>query len=288
MKRHLFARTLLATFLGWTLLTGCSDSLTGIDETEPRTHTTVDEAPLRLRMAAVGTTTAAGKLQGAITIDEAKILLKTIKFTPLVESDSSREFKTGMVAVTLNPDGLAHDVAVGAVPPNTYKRVTFKIHKPEDHETPPDPDFKEGTSGDQRFSVIVRGTKDGQPFTLKIRKSMDQRVELVPPLVITDSTTSVTVTLTTDLSSWFVDEDGRMLDPLNPADHDDIADAVKDSFRAESHVENGRSDDNGDDNGDDHGDDNGDHGDHNETELEVRLQTTGADPLASGKAKYEA
>jgi hypothetical protein len=175
---------------------------------------------------------APAKGQSAVVIDEAKLLLKNINFTPMSDDGTGRAFKTGMIAVNLRLDGQANDIAVGSIPPDVYKRVTFKIHKPEDHETPPDPDFKEGTSGRQRFSVIVRGTKDGAPFELKIRKSMDQRVALSPPLVIDETTAAGNVTLLADLSTWFVDANGRELDPLNPEDQDAIAEAVKNSFRA--------------------------------------------------------
>ncbi len=172
------------------------------------------------------------KSQSAIVVDEAKLLLKNVKFTPLSDDSTGHEFKTGKIAVNLRLDGEPTEIGVGAVPADVYKRITFKIHKPEDDETPPDPEFKEGTSGQQRFSVIVRGTKDGMPFELKIRKSMDQRVDLVPPLVIDETTGDVNVTLLTDLSAWFVGKDGRALDPMNPADEDEIADAMKASFRA--------------------------------------------------------
>ncbi|GIV58157.1 MAG: hypothetical protein KatS3mg042_1070 [Rhodothermaceae bacterium] len=214
LGRYTLALSLLVLTLG---LTACDSDPNG------------DTPQVTLRIAAEN---APAKGQSAIVIEEAKLLLKNIKFTPVSDDSTGREFKTGMIAVTLNLDGQPNEIAVGTVPPDTYKRITFKIHKPEDDETPPDPDFKEGTSGDQRFSVIVRGSKDGQPFTLKIRKSMDQRVELVPPLVIDETTGDINVTLLADLSRWFVDEQGRGLDPLNFDHHDAIADAIKDSFRA--------------------------------------------------------
>lgn len=142
------------------------------------------------------------------------------------------EFKTESFVVNLDPSGTANTVAVGEVPPGTYKRITFKIHKPEDREPIPDPDFREGTSGDQRFSVIVEGQRDGVPFELKVRSSMDQRLDLSSALVLDGTEGEVSVTLQADVADWFVDEDGTALDPLDPNDHDAIADAIKRSFRA--------------------------------------------------------
>ena len=168
------------------------------------------------------------KADAAIQVETAKLLLKTVKFT---EGDGPEEveYKTESFVVSLDPAGTASTVAVGEVPAGTYKRINFNIHKPEDSEPIPDPAFREGTSGDRRFSVIVEGKRDGVPFVLKVRKSMDQRIDFAPPLELTGST--VTVTLVADVANWFVDEAGRGLDPLNPDHHDAIAEAIKRAFR---------------------------------------------------------
>jgi hypothetical protein len=172
----------------------------------------------------------AAKTNGNLVVEEALLLLKSIKFTE-EDDDEEEEFRTGSFVVNLDLTGQANPVVVSEVPAGTYKRVTFQIHKPEDHEIPPDPAFREGSSGQQRYSVIVRGQVDGQPFTLKVRESIQQRIDLFPPLVVSDST-AVVVTLQADLNRWFVDEDGQPLDPRVEDDADEIADAIKDSFRA--------------------------------------------------------
>jgi len=175
---------------------------------------------------------AAGARGGAlVTVDEVKLLLKTIKFTR-VEDDEALDFRSEMVAVTLDLGGAANSVAVADLPPDSYKRITFVIHKPEETEPIPDPEFRDGPSGNQRYSVIIRGTADGEPFELKIRESIQQRLELEPPLVVEEGSGAIKVTLLADVEAWFVAEDGQPLDPRREDDADEIADRIEDTFRA--------------------------------------------------------
>jgi len=211
-------RLLLASLLLAFGLAGCDSS--GVDAT--------DGVRTELRFRAV--TSGVGKSAGHVKVDEAKILVKTVQFN--AEDGEEYEFKTESFVVNLDLTGQANTVAVGTVPPGAYERITFKIHKPEDNEAVPDPEFKEGTSGDQRFSVIVKGRVEGEAFVLKVRKSIRQRTEFSPPFVIGEGDDAVTVTLLADVGSWFIGEDGEALDPRVENDADAIADAIKDSFRA--------------------------------------------------------
>ena len=60
--------------------------------------------------------------------------------------------------------------------PGAYKRLAFMIHKPEANEAVPDPVFREGIRGDQRFSVVVSGRVEDDPFVRTLRHAMRQRV----------------------------------------------------------------------------------------------------------------
>lgn len=186
---------------------------------------------MRVGTTPLAATAAAARGGALVTVDEVKLLLKTIKFTR-VEDDEALDFRSEMVAVTLDLSGATKSVAVADLPPDAYKRITFVIHKPEETEPIPDPEFRDGPSGNQRYSVIIRGTVDGEPFELKIRESIQQRVELEPPLVIEEGSGAIKVTLLADVEAWFVSEDGRPLDPRREDDADEIADRIDDTFRA--------------------------------------------------------
>ena len=113
--------------------------------------------------------------------------------------------------VHLDLTGRASTVLVGAVPPGAWERLTFTIHKPDDDEAVPGPDFKAGSRGNQRFSIIVRGAIEATPLVLTVRDSMRQRVAFSPPVRV---------------------RQGEALDPRRDEDVEAIAGAIKVSFRA--------------------------------------------------------
>ena len=165
-----------------------------------------------------------------VQLDSVKILLKTIQFHSEDEGDSL-DFKTEPQILNLALDGSVNTLHAADIPLGTYNKVSFRIHKPEDDEDPGDPDFKEGTSGNERFCVVIDGTYEGTAFTFKSRRSTKQRVDIDPPLVIDEEGLEVNVTLTVDVNSWFMDEDGNPLNPLEEGDEDEIDDAIRRSFR---------------------------------------------------------
>ncbi|MDX1670742.1 MAG: hypothetical protein R3211_00270 [Balneolaceae bacterium] len=167
---------------------------------------------------------------GHVTITAAKFLLKEIEFSSDLNDDGlpddSLDFETDMVVVNLSLDGTLNEIIVKEIPPRRYDEVEFEIHKPEDFETPPDPDFKEGTSGDQRFSVIIEGTFNQQSFTYKSRVNMSQEHEFATPLLVEEGQ-EVNVTLLVDISQWFVDANGNDLDPTDPNNASEIDESIE-------------------------------------------------------------
>lgn len=210
------------------LLTGCDS--TGADG---------NQAKLSLSFLATNSSQASQKQQvlvqnDHVTITEAKMLIRRIEFKNDLEddgiADDSLDFQTDPMVVILNLDGNVNELAVTEVQPGSYDEIEFDVHKPEDMETPPDSDFRIGDSGDERFSIIISGTYNGENFTYRSNENMDQELELATPLVITEDTESINVTLRVDLSNWFVDENGNPLDPFSIDNASDIDDSIERSF----------------------------------------------------------
>ena len=109
-------------------LAGCDSSGIDIDSTV-RTE-------LRVRASFF----EAAKTAAQVEIEEAKLLIQTVQFS--AEDGEDYTFNTASFVVDLDLTGRASKVLVGAVPPGAWERLTFKIHKPEDDEAVPDPDFK--------------------------------------------------------------------------------------------------------------------------------------------------
>lgn len=163
-----------------------------------------------------------------IVLTKVKILIRDLKLKVISGVDSCN-VRTGVFVVTLNMDGTVTEIALADVPAGTYKSAKFEIHKLEDSETPPDPDFFEANNDSSRYSIIVEGTYLENNFIYKSRKSVHQRTEFDEPIEIVDG--SVTnITLVVNPNDWFL-KDGESLDPTDLRNESDIDNLIKDSFK---------------------------------------------------------
>ncbi len=94
-------------------------------------------------------------------IQGVKLLLRDIKIKHQSQVNDL-QIKTGPMVVNLNLEGKTTEFTASEIPAGTYNRVRFKIHKIEDSETPPDPEFKEGLESSKRYSIIVKGLLNGE------------------------------------------------------------------------------------------------------------------------------
>ncbi len=130
------------------------------------------------------------------------------------EDDDCEEFSTGPMILELPMDGsVDHVVTINNVPADTYDEVEFEIHKPEDN-TAEDLEFIRANPDFERVSIRVEGTFDGSPFTYVTDLNEDQEYNLVPPLVV-DGTEAVNLTLSIDVTTWFVAPGGSLVDPTS-------------------------------------------------------------------------
>ncbi|HEY6436700.1 MAG TPA: hypothetical protein VIY47_08920 [Ignavibacteriaceae bacterium] len=173
-----------------------------------------------------------------LTLDTVKILLRDVKLKNESEDDDGDgidhqgeevSVKVGPFVVCLNLNGVTTDFAVSNISPGTYNEIKFKIHKLEASETPPDPEFEEGDDNSLRYSVIVKGMYNSNPFIYKSRKSAHQKINLKTPLVV-EPNTLTNLTITVDPYTWFTN-DGEILDPTNLANENDIDNNIKESFK---------------------------------------------------------
>jgi hypothetical protein len=160
-----------------------------------------------------------------LAITSAKVLLKKITFVR-EQADDSVEIVAGPVVANIRLDGQTTTLVVTTIPPGLYDRVRFIVHKPEDSEPLPDPEFRTGASGGERYSVIVTGFYLDTPFTYRSRESARLEVEFSSPLVVPE-TGIVNMTLLVDPYLWFTDGD-LVFDPFNESAR--IDDRIKRSF----------------------------------------------------------
>lgn len=224
MKPHwktlVAAGVFAAAALALVFFAGC-----GSDPASPDTTGVTGNLLLNVRVAR----TAASGPPAAVTLSSAKVLLKHITFGD-ARSEDSADVRTGPYAVTLDLTGGGTAVAAARVRPGIYDRLRFRLHKPEDAEPIPDPEFREGQSGDLRYSVVVRGAVDGVPFVYKSRESATMDLGLPVPITVGEQGT-VSVTLLVDPNTWFL-AGGRTLDPARSGDRELIDENIKRSFEA--------------------------------------------------------
>ena len=126
------------------------------------------------------------------------------------DGDDECEFKGGPFIVDLSLDGNT-TVTTENVPPGTYDSFRFKI---DDLEGDSEDNASEKTKAPDllaqmrtaypdfpaRASMVVKGTQNGQPFTVYFRSKLKIRQAISPPLVV-PGTQALTVKI--DPSEWF-------------------------------------------------------------------------------------
>lgn len=193
-------------------MNSCKDAVT------PLTHT-VD-------FSAVATDDSVGDV-GILTLEWVKILVKDIKFN-ITGTSTETNFKTGSFYIFFNTFSNQNSVFLvtsAAVTPATYDKVKFEIHKLENNEPVPDPDFADSLG---RYSVVVRGRYAGTPFVYKSTKSAHQILTFPGPMLM-DAAGKSNITMVVKPYIWFI-KNGAYLDPNDPNNRNDIDNNIKDNI----------------------------------------------------------
>ena len=113
------------------------------------------------------------------------------------------------------------------IPPGTYDKIRFMVHKLNDNEPIPDPDFADANG---RYSVVVKGRFNDSSFVFKSDKSAHQKLTFPGNLVIGASGYS-NITLQIDPFIWFY-VGGVFIDPRDPGNKVIIENNIKDNINA--------------------------------------------------------
>ena len=164
--------------------------------------------------------------------------------------DACESFDAGPIILELPMDGTVDNaISVSGVPADTYDELEFKVHKPED-DTPEDLAFIAANPEFDGVSIRVEGDFDGQAFLFETDLNEAQEVPLSPPLVVTDGT-SLNVTFSVDVGTWFRALDGSLIDPATANKGQANENLVKDNIRASIDVFEDNDRDGSDDSSDD-------------------------------------
>lgn len=128
-----------------------------------------------------------------------------------------------------------------------YDELEFDVHKVSDDTSENRAFLLLHPEFDGR-SIRVNGTYNGEEFLFEQDLNEEQELDLNPPLVVTDETESLNVTISINIDTWFRSASGDLVNPESAnkggANEDLVEDNIEDSIEA---FEDGKDDDDEDD-----------------------------------------
>ncbi|MCX6163001.1 MAG: hypothetical protein NTV87_16910 [Ignavibacteriae bacterium] len=184
---------------------------------------TVTSPSDNLNFSVMSSADSVGDAQNILILDTVKILIKDIKLD--VASEDSANFKVGPFVLFLNLSSSINPISSSVIPYGVYKKVKFEVHKLNDNEAIPDPEFADING---RYSVIIKGWYLGNYFIYKSTKSAHQKLSFPVDLPITmDYYQNITLVVRPYI--WFI-KNGAYLDPRVSSNSNDIDNNIKDNI----------------------------------------------------------
>jgi len=177
-----------------------------------------------LSFSAMSSADSVGDAQNIIILDTVKILIKDIKLDVADNHQDSSDFKIGPFILFLNLTSSINTISSTIIPYGDYEHVKFEVHKLNDNEAVPDPEFADVNG---RYSVIVKGFYLGNYFVYRSSKSAHQILNFPNNVSISAAYSNITMIVKPFI--WFI-KNGAFLDPRDPANSNDIDNNIKDNI----------------------------------------------------------
>ena len=177
-----------------------------------------------LSFSAMSSADSVGDAQNIIILDTVKILIKDIKLDVADNHQDSSDFKIGPFVLFLNLTSSINTISSAIIPYGDYEHVKFEVHKLNDNEAVPDPEFADVNG---RYSVIVKGFYLGNYFVYRSSKSAHQILNFPNNVSISAAYSNITMIVKPFI--WFI-KNGAFLDPKDPANSNDIDNNIKDNI----------------------------------------------------------
>lgn len=177
-----------------------------------------------------------------VTITSARVVIKKIKFESIIDDTLDFKFREPFVQELMTGATLTVIETV-QVPFGSYKKSKIKIDDldPEDGQVYVDnPEL-------QDRSVVVKGYVNNdlaETFVFSFEFDEEQEKVFDPPLVLDASSPTTNIVLEVDMSIWFTDAQGNLLDPRVSENKSTIENNIKNSIDIfEDHDDDGERDD---------------------------------------------
>jgi len=149
------------------------------------------------------------------------------------DCDEDLEFGPLLVDLPLGTAGAARSFSV-PIEAGEFDELEFEVHR-ADGGNSEDAAFLAANPTFDGVSIRVTGTYNGTGFTYESDLNVEQEFDLVPPLVVTE-TSATDVTIFVDLATWFRAQSGLLIDPqsanVGGANESLVESNIKNSFEA--------------------------------------------------------
>jgi len=186
--------------------------------------TNSDEEPsgLQILMKIDGNSDSAN-LNNEITIQEVKFFVEELE---LDGTKGTRDIEIEDFIVTLPVNGTPTLIFDKEIKSGVYDEFELEIEKPDDDYPINDFDFRDETGS---YSLIVKGTFDGNEFTFRTDEDIEIEKDLKPPFKVNEEENG-TFSINVDIASWFTGPDGEALNPNDYRNTKTIIKNIKKSF----------------------------------------------------------
>lgn len=162
-----------------------------------------------------------------LTLSEAKFNVKSMKMDNHGHNGEC-DVKAGPFVVYLDLTPKYVNATITTIPVGSYESIKFHIHKPNPNETMQDPDFIESNS--RRYSVVVKGTYNGEYFVYKSAINVERKIYVDNYPLAVATTPMINITISVNPYSWFR-EDGMLLNPMDEGNSNKIDKNIKESLK---------------------------------------------------------
>ena len=162
-------------------------------------------------------------LNNGITIHEIKFFVEELE---LEGTKGTRDIEIEDFIVTLPVNGTPTLIFDKEIKSGVYDEFELEIEKPDDDYPINDFDFRDETGS---YSLIVKGTFDGNDFTFRTDKEIEIEKDLKPPFKV-DEEESGTFSISVNVASWFAGPGGEALNPNDYRNTKTIIKSIKKSF----------------------------------------------------------
>ena len=186
--------------------------------------TNSDEEPsgLQILMKIDGNSDSAN-LNNEITIQEVKFFVEELE---LDGTKGTRDIEIEDFIVTLPVNGTPTLIFDKEIMSGVYDEFELEIEKPDDDYPINDFDFRDETGS---YSLIVKGTFNGDDFTFRTDEDIEIEKDLKPPFKVEEERNGV-FTINIDVASWFINRNGETLNPNDYRNTETIIKNIKKSF----------------------------------------------------------